>query len=160
MARPQNQIAAPTLRLKDGTWRIRWRDTTGRYEFSTGYRESQREEAEGARLQAALALRGVAEWPEWADSIPVVQRWREKSAQKAPENSPDGQAALMAWENYYAASVSPEHAKTRCKEVAALAAQHNLLTLSHDDAVNFFRSLSEAAPRRYLSEHIAQLMGG
>jgi len=159
MVRPKNKHPIPFLRLKNGVWRVCWRWDGAAYEFSTGYREE--DAAEKHRLESARALRGDADWPEWADKIEVVQKWKKTIAVAPSQSAIESSTALEAWRKHYASSISRAHQiNTRVMEIQSLADRYDLLTLTPEQAGEFIRSLAKAAPQRYYSDQIVEVMAG
>ncbi len=136
MARPKNQHPSPYIRLKVGKWMLGWEWKGKSYEFSTGYAEDDSSSAETCRDKARLAVRGEIDWPEdWLD-IPAVARWIGKDAVEQPDagdQPPVGTSSglIELWRTHYSATTSTDiQINKRIREIRALAAKFDLITLS------------------------------
>ena len=72
MPRPRVEFPTPGKRLRGDRWQVFWRAGSRVYGLSIG--PVSEADAEGARLEVALALR-TGRWPEWAAGAAAVQRY-------------------------------------------------------------------------------------
>lgn len=127
MPRKKSNFPTPSLRFKCGSWCIRWSWERKPFEFSTGYEEHQKEEAETALSSLSLAMR-TGDWPEWTENILVIQRWRQKQQPPKSSTKLSSEQALNAWKDNYLASARPEQVSIRLDHLNKLTDVYDLLS--------------------------------
>lgn len=163
MARPQNKYPIPFTRIKSGTCRVCWKWDGATYEFSTGYKENEKDKAEAICQQTATAIRGLMEWPEWSNGVQAIDRWikltEPQEEPRAPEPSINQNDLIRQWEKHYASYTSKRQLQLRVDHLYSLAGRYDITLMTSDQAAAFFSGLGENAIPKYNAGKISAVIG-
>lgn len=157
------RIPQPKLALRHRKWSVYWYQDYRKFAFATGLDEREKNAAETVRRRLAVCM-AENRWEPWTEDIPAIQNWRQMFAGEPIEEAPEPEQPSDAQKEeltdgevlrMFEAEVDLK-ADVK-KKIWYLASQHNLLTMTEQDATSFVRALSVSANPKYLSDKLALL---